>query len=494
MSTAALDLRAIPPAQRSMAENLALMPEADRMALLASMVDEAVEALEDDWRFWGRPDQFEPSNDWRVWLVMQGRGTGKTRTGAQTTNEKAKKVARLALVGATAADVRDVMVEGPSGIIARAPKGERPRYEPSKRRVTWPNGAIGICYSDADPEQLRGFEGEYAWVDELGKYRHADESWSNLAFAMRAGTRPQRLVTTTPRRIPALRALLLRHAGDPEKRTPPDPRVVVTRGSTYRNLANLASDFIEELLAQYEGTRLGEQELHGVLLEDVEGALWTHATLEAARWAQGWTRTDSGLEVPLHVDLREIVVAVDPPGSTRTECGIIVAGRDAERIRARAFVLDDRTRKGSPAEWGRAAVKAYHDWQANTMVVERNFGGDMVRHVIGTVPPFHEDGKDYPGGDGVYFAEANATRGKTLRAEPVAAFYEQAPSRVWHVGRFADLESELTTWVEDDGQDSPNRLDALVWAITYLLVGNVTGRAKTTGAQIAAARLPSALG
>lgn len=493
MTTAGLDLRALPPDQLSMAERLALAPEADRMAVLSAMVDDALEALEDDWRFWGRPDQFEPRHDWRVWLVMQGRGTGKTRTGSQTTNEKARKVARLALVGATAADVRDVMIEGPSGIMATAPKGERPKYEPSKRRATWPNGAVGITYSDADPEQLRGFEGEFAWVDELGKYRHADETWSNLAFAMRAGTRPQRLVTTTPRRIPALRALLLRHAGDPERRQAPDPRIVVTRGSTYRNLANLAPDFIEELLAQYEGTRLGEQELHGVLLEDVEGALWKHATLEAARWKQ-WTRTDSGLEVPLHVTLREIAVGVDPPGSTSTECGIIVAGRDGDRPRARGFVLDDRSRKGSPAEWGRAAVKAYHDWQANTMVVERNYGGDMVRHTIATVPPFTEDGKDYPGGEAVYFAEANATRGKTLRAEPVAALYEQDPSRVWHVGRFPDLEGELTTWVENDGQASPNRLDALVWVLTHLLVGTVVGKAKTSGQQIAAARLPSALG
>lgn len=488
-----IDLRTLPPELLSWAEKLAIRPEEQRLEILGSMVDEALEALATDWAFWGRPEQQLPLGDWRIWLVMAGRGFGKTRTGSEAVREKARRGTfwHVALVGATAADVRDLMVEGPSGLVTISPDGERPVYEPSKRRLTWPNGARGTAYSDADPEALRGFEGDLAWIDEFGKYRNAKETWDNLAFAMREGRNPQRIVTTTPRMLGVLRDLIKRAIGDTEAGRGPDPRVVVTRGSTFRNAGNLASAFLEEVAEQYEGTRLGEQELHGVLLEDVEGALWQHAMIEAARLGRGdWARNEYGLVVPAHVALREVAVGVDPPGG-KTECGIVVGGKTAARP-ATMYVLDDRSVKGTPLEWGRASIKAYVDFGADVMVVETNFGGDMVRSNIAGIEPWTdpETGRNYPGGDTVYIAEAHASRGKEVRAQPIVGFYQQG--RVKHLGRFPMLEAEQTTWIPGEGMPSPNRLDALVWIGHYLLVGNTLGQAQSSGAQIAAARMPNA--
>lgn len=487
-----VDLRALPPELLSVAERLAVLPEEDRLEVLRGMVDEALESLATDWLFWGRPEQLTPGGDWRIWLVMAGRGFGKTRTGSEAVREKARRggFRHVALVGATAADVRDLMVEGPSGLLTISPPGERPRYEPSKRRVTWPNGAIGTAYSDADPEALRGFEGDLAWIDEFGKYRNAQETWDNLAFAMREGRNPQRIVTTTPRMTKVLRDLIKRAIGDADKGRGPDPSIVITRGSTLRNAGNLAATFLEDVVEQYEGTRLGEQELHGVLLEDVEGALWQHAMIELARMGQGqWTRNEFGLIVPLGVALKEVAVGVDPPGG-KTECGIVVGGKTAERP-STMYVLDDRSLKGTPLEWGRAAIAAYVDFGADVMVVETNFGGDMVRSNIAGIDPWTDpiSGRNYPGGDTVYIAEAHASRGKEVRAQPIVGFYQQ--QRVKHVGRFPMLEAEQTTWVPGEGMSSPNRLDALVWIGHYLLVGNTLGQAQSSGAQIAAARMPN---
>lgn len=335
-----------------------------------------------------------------------------------------------------------MLVEGPSGILAVSPKSERPLYEPSKRRLTWPNGAVATLYNGTEPDQLRGPEHDSALVDELAKYREAQDTWDNLQFGMRVGSRPQVMVTTTPRPIPIIKAILA------------DPTTVVTRGSTFDNAANLPQSFIHRISEKYVGTRLGRQELFAEVLDDLPGALWTRDAIDAGRVRQA-------------PDMRRVVVAVDPSGTRGgsddgDDIGIVVAGLGVD---GRGYVLADRTCKLSPDGWGRRAVQAYHDFKADRIVAEINFAGDMVRHVIQTV-----DRK-------VAFKEVHASRGKVARAEPVAALYEQR--RVSHVGSFPDLEDQMVNIAPDGyvGNGSPDRADALVWALTELLLNKPQGTA-----------------
>jgi phage terminase large subunit-like protein len=407
--------------------------EGEIRALIQSMSPEEQMAALYDWTQWRRAEQTPPDGAWRVWLILAGRGFGKTRTGAEFIRAEvdAGRASRIALVGRTAADVRDTMIEGESGLLSVYPADQRPRYEPSKRRVTFHNGAVAVTYSADKPDLLRGPNHDLAWADELAAWRYAD-AWDQLMFGLRIGDHPRVVVTTTPRPIPLIRNLV--------KRT--DGSVRVVTGSTYDNMANLSPDFITEMRRRYENSRLGRQELYAEILDDVDGALWDRDQIDAARVT----------DIP---SLRKIVVAVDPAVTSSedsNETGIIVAGADTQ---GHGYVLDDRSLKASPGDWAAAAIAAYHTHRADSIVAEANQGGDMVRHLLATV-----DSR-------VPVRLVRASRGKRTRAEPVAALYEQG--RCHHVGMLSTLEDQLCSWVPDVS-GSPDRLDALVWAFTDLLI------------------------
>jgi phage terminase large subunit-like protein len=385
------------------------------------------------WKAHARASQIAPPGDWIIWLIMAGRGNGKTRTGAEWVRDKAEsgKAGRIALVAKDAADARDVMVEGESGLLAISHPRNKPVYETSKRRVTWPNGAIATMYSSEDPGDLRGPQHDAAWCDELAKWKKAQETLDNLLMGLRLGTNPQVVITTTPQPIPTLKMLLK------------DPTVHITKGTTYENLENLSPAFRQNIL-RYEGTRLGRQELYAELLEDTPGALWTSDTLEASR-----------LKSVKPEDLTQIVVAIDIATTSHAESdetGIVVVGKDAAD---EGYVLADYSGKYSPAGWARKALWALDKHQANHIVAEVNQGGDLVKHTIHT-----ED-------RAAKVETVHAARGKYTRAEPVAALYEQG--KIHHVGIFPEMEDQMTTYVPGL-TDSPDRMDALVWGLTQLLV------------------------
>jgi len=382
------------------------------------------------WRDVARVEQVAPAGDWSTWLYMAGRGSGKTRAGAEWVHEQiAAGCRRIALVGATAADVRDVMVEGESGILATARPGARPDYEPSRRRLTWPGGAIATTYSAEEPERLRGPQHDGAWADELGAWKH-EATWDMLMLGLRLGADPRSLVTTTPRPTKLVRSLLSTAS------------TITTRGSTYDNRANLAPSFFDSIITRYEGTRMGRQELMGELIDDVPGALWTLSLLD-------------GLRVPAAPDLARIIVAVDPAvtsGAESDETGIVVAGIGAD---GHGYVLADRSCRMSPDGWARRAAQAYHEYQADRLIVEDNQGGEMVAFLLGTVDAT------------VPIKRIRASRGKRLRAEPVAALYEQG--RVHHVGVYPDLEDQMASFTGDGGEHD-DRVDALVHALTEVML------------------------
>lgn len=328
------------------------------------------------------------------------------------------------------------MIEGESGIMACSPRGFRPLYEPSKRRLTWPNGAVATAFSAEDPESLRGPQFDLAWCDEFAKWRYAQDAWDQLQFGLRLGDDPRQIITTTPRNTAALKAIIN------------DPTTVVSGASTYANKAFLASTFLRKVVAKYEGTRLGRQELMAELLEDNPDALWQRAALDAKR-------------IRVQPDLRRIVVAVDPPvtsGEDADECGIIVAGKKAD---GDAVVLADRSIQGlSPAKWAARAVAAYHEFEADCIVAEVNNGGDLIPELIKQI-----DSR-------VPVRSVRASRGKVTRAEPIAALYEQG--RVSHLGALPQIEDQMCEFTQDFDRKSmgysPDRVDALVWALTELMI------------------------
>jgi phage terminase large subunit-like protein len=419
----------------SQAERLAHIELRRREAALGALDEEASEALLADWQFWARPNQLPPPGDWRIWLLLAGRGFGKTRSGAEWVRRQVEqgKACRIALVAPTAASARDVMIEGESGLLAISPEDKRPSYEPSKRRLTWKNGAIATAFSAEEPDRLRGPQHDAAWCDELAAWHYA-EAWDMLMLGLRLGRDPRCVVTTTPKPVPLIRRLLA------------DKRVALTRGSTYENARNLAPAFLDQIVRRYEGTRLGRQELEAELLEDVPGALWTRAVIERCR-------------VPAAPTLRRIVVAIDPATSTgegADETGIVVAGLGLD---GQGYVLDDLSGRYAPHEWARRAIAAYHARQADRVVAEVNNGGDMVEATLRMVDP------------AVSYRAVHASRGKAVRAEPVAALYEQG--RVRHVGAFPALEDQMCAMTPDldrGAAASPDRCDALVWALTDLMV------------------------
>lgn len=425
---------------------------------------EAEEYLAYLWAFWRRPNQQCPPNmgiDKRIWMLIAGRGFGKTKTGAETTREMIEKCGRIALVGPTAADVRDVMVEGESGLLSVFPRDQRPEYEPSKRRVTFHNGATATLFSAEEPERLRGPQHEWAWGDEPASWARGEDALSNLLLGLRLGREPWLMLTGTPKPARWLRTLSTR------------PDTVVTTGSTYDNVANLASGFVEDVLARYEGTRLGRQELHAEWLDDVEGALWVESMIDSTRLA-GFDIKDPLKAInkyladagkPALIDRRawRIIVAVDPPAET-AECGIVVACAPVQGRAGvdRAVILEDASTAGRPEEWGAAVASAARRWNAERVIVESNQGGDMVRATIHAVDPMLRVDK------------ISAKHSKAARAEPVSALYER--KLIHHAGFFPMLESQMISWVPNESK-SPDRMDALVHAVASLLLANPVARA-----------------
>ncbi len=401
------------------------------------MKNRQVTALLMEWPQWARVDQLPPVGDkWRRWLILGGRGSGKTRSGAEwvraiAQGEWGERAKHIALIAPTLAEARLVMIEGQSGILSVHGRDDQPHYEPSKRLITWPNGSIAQVFSAEDYDSLRGPQFDAAWCDELAKWKHADAAWNMLQFALRLGENPVTVITTTPRAIPLLKRLLA------------DAGTVTTRSKTSDNSQNLAKPFLDEVLARYGGTRLGRQELDGEVIDDDPNALFKRDMIEEHR-------------LGIAPELKRIVVAVDPPagfGKSSNACGIVCVGLG---IDGRAYVLDDASVQGlRPAKWAVQVVALYHARKADRVVAEINQGGAMVEQVLRDVD---ED---------ISFRAVHATRGKKARAEPVAALYEQG--RVSHVGTFAELEDEMCNVIGEGGK-SPDRLDALVWAITDLLL------------------------
>lgn len=438
MSSAALAIA--PP--RNVAERIADMPPAERRSFLSTLSPRQLLTLKYDWhRTWARLEQLTPLGQWFLWMINCGRGWGKTRTGAETIRDWAeqaslhRRVERYALVGQTKADVRDVMVEGISGILAISPPWYRPLYEPSKRLLTWPNGTYALLFSGDEPDQMRGPQFDKAWADEPAKWRYAEEAWDNLEFGLRIGRMPQVVATTTPRPIPLIKKLLA------------DPDAVVTRGTTYANRTNLSQRYIERVVRKYEGTRLGRQELLAEMLDEIPGALWALGLIEKHRRGPH--------QIPSFV---RIVVAVDPAGGSEeynNETGIIVAAKGTD---GHAYLLTDASGNMTPAGWGAVAVEHYKKRNADRIVGEKNNGGKMVEHTIRTVDP------------NASYKAVWASKGKVARAEPVAALMEQG--KVHHVGMFPELEDQMANTTVDEylGKGSPDRMDAYVWAISELML------------------------
>jgi|SRR5579862_577771 len=417
------------------ARRFAVLSKAEKRAwVLAHCNDEKALTLRYTWAAWAREKQLwqiEAPEDWQTWLQLAGRGWGKTRGGSEWVIEEARTdpEGHIALVGRTVADVRGVMVGGKSGILSCSPPWFRPEYEPSKRKLTWPNGCIATTYSADQPDQLRGPGHTKAWADERAAWQY-DDAWDQLQFGLREGAKPQCLVTTTPRATRAIKELAA------------DAGTHVTRGTTYENRENLAPKFIREIERRYAGTRLGKQEIEGRIIDDVEGALWKRESMiEAYR-------------VRNSPSLMRIVVGVDPAVSAAegsAETGIVIAGITEN---GHAYILADRSLRGSPNEWAASVIAGYHLFEADRVIGEVNNGGDLVETVIRNID------------SQISYEAVRATRGKYLRAEPIASFYERG--LVHHVGTLPELEDQMASWVP--GEKSPDRLDALVWALTKLLL------------------------
>lgn len=397
--------------------------------------------------FWAMPHQLPPEGEWRSWVILGGRGAGKTRAGAEWVRSRVEgprpfdegQCRRVALVGETIEQVREVMIFGDSGILACSPPDRMPEWQATRKRLVWPNGAVATVHTAFDPESLRGPQFDAAWVDELAKWKKGQETWDQLQFALRLGSRPQVCVTTTPRNVDVLKKLM------------GSPSTVSTHAPTVANAANLAGSFLAEVRARYKGTRLGRQELDGVLLAEADGALWSTAMLEAGR-------------VHKLPEFDRIVVGLDPAttsGSASDECGIVVVGACTRGPvqEWRAVVLADCTVQGAtPSGWARAAISAMEQYGADRLIAEVNQGGQMVGEVLRGVDPL------------VPLTSVHASRGKVARAEPVAALYEQG--RVGHVAGLDDLEDQMCRMTARgyEGGGSPDRVDALVWALHELMI------------------------
>ena len=388
------------------------------------------------WPLHARDSQIPPEGDWDTWLILAGRGFGKTRTGAEWVRAQVQDghAHRIALVARTLPEAQSIMIEGESGIINICPPSNKPTYEPSKRKLTWPNGAFALAFSSHEPDQLRGPQFDAAWCDELASWEYSAQTWDNLNFALRLGRHPRSVVTTTPKPLELIRSL------------PNSVGVHVTRGSTFDNKDNLAPSFFNGIIEQYDGTRIGRQEIYAELMDEDEDALWKREWIEKARLGS-------------HPPISRIVVAIDPAMSTKptsSETGIVVVGADMRR--KEAYVLADESGRLTPNSWALRAIHLYDKFNATMIVVEDNAGGQMAESTIQNAVE-----RTLP------IKTVRARRGKYVRAEPVASLYEQG--RVHHVGRFPDLEDQMCTWTADLGPShSPDRADALVHAVTQLIL------------------------
>jgi phage terminase large subunit-like protein len=419
----------------SLASQLAGLPKSKLRTIIQSLSPKEVEQALYCWELWRRPSQTPPPGDWSVWLIKAGRGFGKTRIGAEWVRDLAEsgKAKRIAIVARTASDHVKTTIEGESGILAVSSPWCRPKYIPSKCMIVWPTGTIAHTYTADEPDNLRGPQHDAAWADELAAWRYED-AWDQLMFGLRLGKSPRAVVTTTPRPTALIKRLMA------------SPSTVTTHGSTYENKANLAPTFLEQIVSRYEGTRLGRQELYGEVLDDNPGALWNRSMIEASR-------------VRVHPRLLRVVVAVDPavssnPDSDATGIGAAGLGEDGE-----VYVLEDATLEmAKPNEWGKETIRIYDKWEADRIVAEKNQGGDLVESNIRAQRAY------------VPYEGVHAKRSKALRAEPVAALYEQ--KKVHHVGIFPKLDDEMCDWnPTDTTAPSPNRVDWLVYAVTALLPG-----------------------
>lgn len=418
---------------KSVAEKLASLNPTDREKALSLLSDTEAEALLYDWRgFLARPDQVMPDGDWDIWLILAGRGWGKTRTGAEAVKEEVmtSRSGRIGLIAETAADARDVMV---AELLRIFPRDQMPVYTKSNRCVEFHNGAKAFTYNATEPDQLRGPQHDFLWHDEIAKWRYARETWDQAQFGLRLGRHPRQVVTTTPRPIELVKAIF---GGD-------EGKVHVTRGRTMDNRANLASRFLERIEKRYAGTRLGRQELEAEILGDLPGAIWSQRLIDTYR-----------MDRPHN--LGRTVVAVDPAVTSNEdsdEHGIIVAGVNDEQT---GFVLDDASLQGTPLQWAEQVIAKAREYQADGVVVEVNQGGDMVAHTLRSIAP------------NLNIIEVRASKGKHVRAEPIAALYEQG--RIRHVGQFPTLETQMTQMTTEgyQGEGSPDRVDALVWAFSEL--------------------------
>ena len=387
-----------------------------------------------DWRspLNARPKQVAPEGEWTNWLILAGRGFGKTRTGAEWIRERVENgiAKRIAIIGKTPADVRDVMIEGESGLVSISPPWNKPDYQPSRRRIVWENGATAHIFSSYEPDQLRGPQFDTAWCDELASWEYPQETWDNLMFGLRLGENPQVCITTTPRPLK-----LLKNIRDSNN-------TVLTSGSSYENRANLNKNFFDIILEKYKGTRLGQQEIHAEILEESEGALWKREWFDECRVQE------------LPEDLERIVVAIDPAVTatkTSDETGIVVVGKDHD---GKYYVLEDRSGRFSPNGWAEVAISLYDKYSADKIIAETNNGGQFVEYTLKTKS------------DDIPFKAVHASRGKRVRAEPIASLYEQ--KKVFHYGLLNTLEDQLCNWEALSGDPCPDRLDALVWGMTEL--------------------------
>jgi len=420
--------------KNSLAKSIALLSEQERANLLNSLTDEEAEDLLYDWSVWARPKQLPPPGEWLTWMILTGRGWGKTRTASEWVIDNARKKAKhIALIGQTVADVRDTMIKvGISSIQKISHPAFMPKYTPSKRILEWPNGVTATTYSGDKPDQVRGPSHDIVWIDELAKFQYPKQIWDNLMFGLREGEDMRILITTTPRPIKIIKDIKAMES------------TITVRGSTYENKDNLPKKYFDYVIAPYVGTRLGKQEIEGKILDDNPDALWTRKIIDDNRRNK-------------FPELVRVVIAVDPEATANeksSETGIIAIGLSAD---GHGWLLGDDSLRASPDEWGNAVVTAYHKYNADRIIGEVNNGGDMIEYVIKTVDP------------NVSYKSVRASRGKYIRAEPVAALYEQG--KIHHIGNFPDLEDQLCEWMP--GEKSPDRLDALVWGVTELMLDEV---------------------
>lgn len=427
-----------------------------RQRLLASFSPLEASLFEYSWDLWARKEQ-RPPQSWvdkrtHTWLILGGRGMGKTRPGGETVIKAAEQLGReypnalIALIAKDPGDARKVMLEGESGILRVSPPWFRPHWEPSKTQLTWPNGVVANIYSSEQPDDLRGPQHHFGWGDEPAKWKHAQETWDMYQFGLRLGRDPQTVLTGTPRPIPMIKEIIA------------DPDTVVTRGRTKDNESNLAPSFLRYIYRKYQGTRLGRQELDAEILEDTPGALWKLDNIEKHRVV----RTPVMKKIVVAVDPQAADPAEDPEDEKNAETGVIVEGLGVD---GHLYVLADRSGHMTPDEWGTAAVKAALEYGAEEIVGEVNNGGAMVEFVVRTA--YEKIRKEQQKVQSYRFLKVNASRGKRTRAEPVSQLYEQG--RAHHLGAFSDLEDQMTTWVP--GLKSPDRMDAMVWGATALFFG-----------------------